>query len=143
MRLLILGGTKNLGRHLVESALRDGHEVTLFNRGRTNPELFADVRRIVGDRAQPDALADALTVGEWDGVVDMSGFLVRDVRRSAEVLRDRVGHYTFMSSIAVYASKVNPGQTEAAALLPWPVGARRTSSAWSCTGRRRSGVSRC
>jgi 2'-hydroxyisoflavone reductase len=119
MRLLVLGGTKNLGRHLVESALRDGHDVTLFNRGHTNPDLFADVRRIVGDRAQPDALAS----GEWDGVVDMSGFLVRDVRRSAEVLRDRVGQYTFMSSIAVYASKVIPGQTEAAALLPWSAGA--------------------
>ncbi|ADB34528.1 NAD-dependent epimerase/dehydratase [Kribbella flavida DSM 17836] len=116
MNLLILGGTKNLGRHVVEAALRDGHEVTLFNRGRTAPHLFPEVRRITGERAAPDALAGA----EWDGVIDLSGLLVHDVRRSAEVLRDRVGHYTFMSSIAVYADKVLPGQTEDAALLSWP-----------------------
>jgi 2'-hydroxyisoflavone reductase len=119
MKLLVLGGTKNLGRHVVELALQDGHQVTLFNRGRTNSALFPEVTRLVGERAAPDALA----TGEWDGVIDMSGFLVRDVRRSADLLRERVGHYTFMSSIAVYASKVTPGMTEDAALLPWPAGA--------------------
>ncbi|MEI8410209.1 MULTISPECIES: NAD-dependent dehydratase [unclassified Kribbella] len=119
MKLLVLGGTKNLGRHVVEAALRDGHDVTLFNRGRTNPSLFPSVRRLTGDRSAPDALA----AGEWDGVIDMSGFLVHDVRRSAELLRDRVGHYTYMSSIAVYASKITPGMTEDAPLLPWPDGA--------------------
>ncbi len=119
MKLLVLGGTKNLGRHVVEAALRDGHDVTLFNRGRTNPSLFPSVRRITGDRSAPEALA----TGEWDGAIDMSGFLVHDVRRSAELLRDRVGHYTYMSSIAVYASKTTPGMTEDAPLLPWPDGA--------------------
>jgi 2'-hydroxyisoflavone reductase len=119
VKLLVLGGTKNLGRHVVEGALREGHEVTLFNRGLTAPELFPDVERIVGERADPAALAQ----GEWDGVIDMSGFLVRDVRRSAEILRDRVGHYTFMSSIAVYADRRTPGQTEHAELLPWPANA--------------------
>ncbi|MFK4087398.1 NAD-dependent epimerase/dehydratase family protein [Kribbella sp. NPDC020789] len=119
MRLLVLGGTKNLGRHVVEAALRDGHEVTLFNRGTTNPGLFPQVRRIIGERADPSALA----AGEWDQVIDMSGFLVRDVRLSAELLRDRVGRYTFMSSIAVYADRATPGQDEFAPLLPWPVDA--------------------
>jgi 2'-hydroxyisoflavone reductase len=119
VRLLVLGGTKNLGRHVVEAALRDGHEVTLFNRGRTNPSLFPSVRRIVGDRSAPDALAD----GDWDGVIDMSGFLVRDVSLSAAVLRDRCAHYTFMSSIAVYASQTDVGMTESARLLDWPAGA--------------------
>lgn len=119
MRLLVLGGTKNLGRHVVEAALRDGHEVTLFNRGRTNPSLFPSVRRIVGDRSAPDALGS----GEWDGVIDMSGFLVRDVSLSAAVLRDRCAHYTYMSSIAVYASKTDRGMTESAELLDWPAGA--------------------
>jgi len=119
VKLLVLGGTKNLGRHVVEAALRDGHDVTLFNRGRTNPSLFPSVRRLTGDRSAPDALA----TGEWDGVIDMSGFLVHDVRRGAELLRDRVGHYTYMSSIAVYASKITPGMTEDAPLLSWPDGA--------------------
>lgn len=119
MRLLVLGGTKNIGRHVVEAALADGHEVTLFNRGLTNPSLFPSVRRIVGERSAPDALAS----GEWDGVIDMSGFLVRDVSLSAAVLRDRCEHYTYMSSIAVYASKTDVGMTESAALLDWPAGA--------------------
>ena len=119
MKLLVLGGTKNLGRHVVEAALRDGHEVTLFNRGRTNPSLFPAVRRLTGERADPGVLA----TGEWDGVIDMSGFLVHDVRLSASLLRDRCAHYTYMSSIAVYASKTTPGMTESAPLLAWPSGA--------------------
>jgi 2'-hydroxyisoflavone reductase len=116
VKLLVLGGTKNLGRHVVETALADGHDVTLFNRGLTNPSLFPSVRCLIGDRAAPDALA----TGEWDGVIDMSGFLVHDVGLSAALLQDRVGYYTFMSSIAVYASKTTPGMTEDAPLLPWP-----------------------
>ncbi|WP_432880566.1 NAD-dependent dehydratase [Kribbella sp. CA-245084] len=119
MKLLVLGGTKNLGRHVVEAALASGHDVTLFNRGQTNPSLFPSVRRLVGERAAPDVLA----TGEWDGVIDMSGFLVRDVALSASVLRERCGFYTYMSSIAVYASKITPGMTEYASLLPWPSGA--------------------
>jgi 2'-hydroxyisoflavone reductase len=119
VKLLVLGGTKNLGRHVVEAALRDDHEVTLFNRGRTNPSLFPSVRRLTGDRSAPDALA----TGEWDGVIDMSGLLVRDVQLSASMLHDRCAHYTYMSSIAVYASKTTPGMTESAPLLPWPDGA--------------------
>ncbi|GAA1611139.1 SDR family oxidoreductase [Kribbella sancticallisti] len=116
MRLLVLGGTKNLGRHVVEAALRDGHDVTLFNRGLTNPSLFPEATRLVGERAAPEVLA----TGEWDGAIDLSGFLVSDVWRSAELLRDRVARYTFMSSIAVYASKTEPGLTEDAELLSWP-----------------------
>jgi len=119
MRLLVLGGTKFLGRHLVEAALRDGHQVTLFNRGRTAPDAYPEAIRLIGERSAPDALA----TGQWDGVVDLSGFLASDVWLSAEILRDRVGHYTFMSSIAVYASKVTPGMTEDAELLAWPDGA--------------------
>lgn len=119
MRLLILGGTKNLGRHVAEAALSAGHELTLFNRGRTNPTLFPEAIHLRGERSAPEALAS----GEWDGVIDMSGFLVADLRRSAELLRDRVGHYTFMSSIAVYEGRTTPGMTEDAALLPWPDGA--------------------
>ena len=119
MKLLVLGGTKNLGRHVVETALKAGHDITLFNRGLTNPGLFPSVEHLVGERAAPDALKS----GEWDGVIDMSGFLVHDVRASAELLRDRVGHYTYMSSIAVYADKATPGMTEDGPLLAWPQGA--------------------
>jgi 2'-hydroxyisoflavone reductase len=100
MRLLVLGGTKFLGRHAVTHALEQGHEVTTFTRGQTNPELFPDVEQLHGDR---DGRLDVLRGHSWDGVVDTSGYVPRVVRRSAELLRDAVGRYVFVSSISVYA----------------------------------------
>jgi 2'-hydroxyisoflavone reductase len=100
MKLLVLGGTKFLGRHAVASALAEGHDVTIFTRGETNPELFPEVEHLTGNR---DGDLDALRDREWDGVVDTSGYVPRIVRQSAELLRDRVGRYVFVSSISVYA----------------------------------------
>ena len=114
MRLLVLGGTKYIGRHLVEHALAEGHQVTLFNRGRTGAELFPEVRRLVGDRgvtAGPAGLA-ALATGSWDAVFDFSAFLPKQVERTARLLAPRVGHYTFMSSIAVYPRTSQAGLAE-------------------------------
>ena len=99
MRLLVLGGTAFLGRHLVQDALSRGHEVTLFNRGRTNPALFPGVEPVTGER---DGALDALRGRRWDAVVDTSGFVPRVVRRSAELLRDAVGVYAFVSTGSVY-----------------------------------------
>ena len=99
MKLLVLGGTKFLGRHAVDAALAGGHEVTIFTRGQTNPELFPEVEHLQGDR---DGDLDALHGGTWDGVVDTSGYVPRIVRQSAELLRDRVARYVFVSSISVY-----------------------------------------
>lgn len=110
MDLLILGGTAFLGRHLVEAAQARGDKVTLFNRGRTNPGLYPDVERITGDRTEDLSALDGRT---WDAVVDTSGYVPRHVRASAEALSTRVGHYTFVSSISVYASTDAPGTTEA------------------------------
>jgi 2'-hydroxyisoflavone reductase len=101
MRLLVLGGTAFLGRHTVEAALARGHEVTIFTRGRTNPELFPDAEHLVGDR---DAGLDELTGRDWDGVIDTSGYVPRVVRQSVELLRDRVDWYVFVSSVSVYTS---------------------------------------
>src|SRR5262245_20184685 len=109
MRLLILGGTLYLGRHTVEAARARGHEVTLFNRGRTNPDLFPEVERLHGDR---DGDLGVLRGRSWDAVIDPSGYLPGTVRASNEVLRDAVGHYTFISSINVYADRTKPGLTE-------------------------------
>jgi 2'-hydroxyisoflavone reductase len=100
MRLLVLGGTKFLGRALVEAALARGHDVSIFTRGRTNPDLFPEVERLRGDR---DGDLRALEGGRWDAAVDTSGFVPRVVRASAELLRKAVGHYTFVSSGSVYA----------------------------------------
>ena len=105
MRLLVLGGTKFLGRHLVEQALARGHEVTTFTRGRTNPGLFDRVEELRGDR---DGGLDALAPGRWDACVDTSGYYPRVVRQSAELLGDRVEHYAFVSSISVYADFRGP-----------------------------------
>ncbi len=99
MRLLLLGGTKFLGRAAAEEALRRGHEVTLFNRGETNPDLFAEAEHLHGDR---DGNLDVLRGREWDAVIDPSGYVPRVVRASAELLQDAVGHYVFVSSVSVY-----------------------------------------
>lgn len=108
MRLLVLGGTVFLGRHLAALALEQGHEVTLFTRGRTNPGLFPEAEHLHGDR---DGDLDALAGREWDAVVDPSGYVPRVVRQSAELLRDAVGRYVFVSSVSVYADQ-RRGPTE-------------------------------
>jgi 2'-hydroxyisoflavone reductase len=105
LRLLVLGGTKFLGRAIVEAALAGGHEVSIFTRGQTNPELFPEAEHLIGDR---DGDLSALEGGEWDAAVDTSGFFPRIVRASAELLRGRVGHYTFVSSVSVYADFAEP-----------------------------------
>jgi 2'-hydroxyisoflavone reductase len=98
MKLLVLGGTAFLGRHLVEAALIRGHEVTLFNRGRTNADLFPCVERLTGDR---DGGLEPLRGRRWDAVIDSSGYVPRVVRQTAELLRD-TGVYVFVSSGSVY-----------------------------------------
>lgn len=99
MKLLLLGGPRFLGRSLVDTALLREHELTLFNRGRTNPDLYPEVERIVGDR---EGDLEALRGRRWDAVIDTSGYLPRVVRASAEAL-DESGLYCFVSSISVYA----------------------------------------
>ena len=111
MKLLILGGTIFLGRHLVDAALERDHDVTLFNRGQHNPELFPDVEKLRGDR---DGDLSALEGRHWDAVIDTCGYVPRIVRQSAEMLADQVEHYTFVSSLSVYAGFSRPGIDETA-----------------------------
>jgi nucleoside-diphosphate-sugar epimerase len=105
MRLLVLGGTKFLGRHVVEAALARGDEVTIFTRGQTNPDLFPEVERLRGDR---DGKLDALAGREWDAVIDPSCYVPRIARLSGELLRDAVGRYVFVSTVSVYADFGKP-----------------------------------
>lgn len=109
MRLVILGGTVFLGRHLVESALARGHEVTMFNRGKHNADLFPEVEKLRGDR---DGDLSALEGRRWDAVIDTCGYVPRVVRASAELLSGAVDHYTFISSISVYSDWSKPGMDE-------------------------------
>ena len=85
MKLLVLGGTKFLGRHAVAAALDEGHDITIFTRGQTNPGLFPDAEHLLGDR---DGDLDALPPGL--GRRDRHERLrARVVRQSAEPLRTR------------------------------------------------------
>ncbi len=99
MRLLVLGGTVFLGRHLVAQALDRGHDVTLFTRGRHNPALFPEATHLRGDRGGD---LGALGTGTWDVVVDTSGFVPADVLASSRLLARRAEHLVFVSSASAY-----------------------------------------
>ncbi len=115
MRLLVLGGTVFLGRHIVESALAEGHEVTLFHRGERGGGLFAgQVERILGDRTKD---LDRLQGHQWDVVIDTCGYLPGVVRQSAEALKGSTNQYLFISTISVY-DNAPAGSNESADLAP-------------------------
>ena len=103
MNILILGGTRFLGRHLVDSALARGHVVTLFNRGKSNPNLFPQVETILGDREHD---IEKLAGRAWDAVIDVAGYVPRIVRLSATGLERNVGRYVFISSISAYDDSI-------------------------------------
>jgi 2'-hydroxyisoflavone reductase len=110
MKILLLGGTKFLGRALVEAALIKGHTLTLFHRGKQDPTAFPQVEHIIGDR---DGDLELLAGKRWDAVIDTSGNVPRVVRESVELLKDQVNHYTYVSSISVYENlkQVNFNET--------------------------------
>ena len=108
MKLLIIGGTRFVGRHLVATALDRGHEVTLFNRG-TQSSPFADVETIRGDRNRD---LDKLQGRSWDAVIDTCGYLPRAIKALAETLS--VERYVFISSQSAYADVSVPGVDEMA-----------------------------
>lgn len=114
MKLLILGGTVFLGRHIVEAARAAGHEITLFNRGRSGPQLFPDLENITGDR---NGDLEALRGRNWDVAIDTCGYLPRVVRKSTELLRDQGTHYTFLSTVSVYKDRGQSNQDETAPLV--------------------------
>ncbi len=113
MQLLIIGGTRFAGRHLVEAALARGHTLTLFNRGQSNPELFPQVEQLHGDRTEDLTLLQGRT---WDAVIDTSGYVPRHVRRSAEALVGQTDRYVFISTVSVYAENNPRGMDETAPL---------------------------
>ena len=114
LRILILGGTGFLGPHIVEAALARGHTLTLFHRGRTNPDIFPEVEKLIGNR--DGDLAALEGDREWDVVIDTSAYYPRVVRDSAELLRDRVRQYIFISTVSVYADHAHPNADETAPL---------------------------
>ena len=113
MKLLVLGGTHFLGRHLVDAAVTRGHDVTIFTRGRQPVPARSGVTALTGDRDPRIApgLA-ALEEGTWDAVIDCSGYVPRVVATGARLLAPRVSRYVFVSSMSVYASTERPHMDE-------------------------------
>lgn len=111
MKLLVIGGGRFVGAHLVDAALARGHELTLFNRGRASAPP-PGARALTGDR-RADLSALTGSGERWDAVVDTCGYLPREVAAMADALRGRVRHYCFVSSVSVYASFAAPNREDA------------------------------
>lgn len=115
LKILILGGTGFIGPWEVEAAQAHGHEITLFNRGKSRPDLFPDLERLVGDRdPDKDAGLSALEGREFDVVIDNSGYYPRHVKATAELLGPNVRQYIYVSSISAYGITDVEGQDETA-----------------------------
>jgi 2'-hydroxyisoflavone reductase len=123
MNILIIGGTRFLGRALVRAAQAKGHQLTLFNRGKSAPGLFPEVEQLTGDRS---ADLSPLQGREWDAVIDTCGYEPGVVRRSAGLLAGSVNRYIFISTISVYADVSQPGTNEDAPAAALPAGADET-----------------
>ncbi|MDF2036555.1 SDR family oxidoreductase [Cytobacillus oceanisediminis] len=108
MKVLILGGTRFLGKALAEEGLKRGHDITLFNRG-NNKEAFSEVEQLVGDR---DGDVSQLKNRKWDAVMDTCGFAPHQINKIAAVLGDSIEHYTYISSISVYKDWIPLNLTE-------------------------------
>lgn len=118
MKLLILGGTGFLGPQIVQHALDRGHEMTLFNRGRTGPDLFPGLEWLEGDRyTDLSALEKAVADGrKWDAVIDTFTYVPKTVTDAMDVLLPAMGQYVVISTISVYADPSEPGADESAPL---------------------------
>lgn len=132
MKLLILGGTRFVGRHLVTAALARNHEITLFNRGQHSSAAVANVEVFLGDRTSD---LEKLRGRRWDAVVDTSGYLPRTVRAAAEVLAASVDRYVFISSQSVYADLSVAGVDETSPLATLTREQLAAANAIDCSGQ--------
>jgi 2'-hydroxyisoflavone reductase len=118
MKILVLGGTQFVGRHIVEGLLPAGHSVSVLNRGRSRDELPASVERLRGDRDLGAEGLESLRGRAWDVCVDVSGYTPRQVRASAEMLRRAVGRYVYVSAVSVYGDPAADPVEESQPRLP-------------------------
>ncbi|MEM7360941.1 MAG: NAD-dependent epimerase/dehydratase family protein [Pseudomonadota bacterium] len=117
LNILFLGGTGFIGPHMVRKCLSQGYSVTLFNRGKRNSNLFPGLETIIGNRdPKVDEGLKGLKGRTWDVVIDTSGYIPRHVAASAEMLKDAVDHYLFISTVSVYSDFSIPDMTEDAPL---------------------------
>lgn len=118
LKLLILGGTSFLGPHTVRRAVERGHEMTLFNRGKTRPELFPDLEKLRGDRDENDL--EALKGRQWDAVIDTSAYVPGHVEQSASLLKEGLKQYVMISSVSAFADHATPYYDETAPVAHVP-----------------------
>ena len=118
MKILILGGTQFIGRHMTLAFLAAGHTVSVLPRGLSPDDLPLEVERLRGDRDRGPAGLQALTDRTWDACIDVSGYTPRQVRPSAELLRAQVQRYVFISSVSVYGDTQRRPVLETDPLLP-------------------------
>jgi 2'-hydroxyisoflavone reductase len=114
MRVLVVGGTRFLGREITAAALAAGHDVTVLHRGQTGADLFPEATHLLADR---DGDLSVLHSEKFDATIDPSGYHPDQISRLAEALEGRAGHYTFVSSVSVYARPAGPGYREGSTLL--------------------------
>ncbi|MHC4792411.1 MAG: NAD-dependent epimerase/dehydratase family protein, partial [Planctomycetota bacterium] len=132
MKVLVMGGTRFNGRHLVFELVRQGHEVTIFNRGQTQAKIPPEVRRLFGNRKDHQLLREVLSREEFDCVVDMSAYTVDDVVSIVDILEGRTGHYIFVSTGNVYAPSENYPITEAFPLDESPAAGEYAANKAKC-----------
>jgi 2'-hydroxyisoflavone reductase len=119
MKVLILGGTGFIGPHFVEVLAAAGHKVTLFNRGKRDPEAKPGIEQLLGDR---NGDVKSLEGKDWDAVIDNSGYTPLQVKLTADLLKPRVKHYIFVSSVAVYGDFKSRNIDESSKLAELPAG---------------------
>ncbi|MFC7670303.1 hypothetical protein ACFQT0_25275 [Hymenobacter humi] len=99
MKLLLIGGTKFLGRHLVGAAQARQHDVTIFHRGHHSSAGLEGIEEIRGDRNED---LSQLQGRQWDAIIDTCGYLPQTVKAAAEALRNAARQYVFISSVSAY-----------------------------------------
>ena len=114
MRILIIGGTRFVGRHIAQAASDAGHDLTLFHRGRSGTGLFPAATHVIGDRNGDLA---GLRSADWDATIDVSAYRPRQVRNLAEALDGRGGRHQYISTVSVYQPPLPPNFAEDAPLV--------------------------
>lgn len=117
MRMLIIGGTRFVGRAIAEAALSSGHDVTLMHRGKTNPDSLGAAEHLIADR---DGDLSVLADREFDATIDVCAYLPRQVRTLADALGSRGGHHVYISTMSVYADSAGPTVDEDSPLTATP-----------------------
>ncbi|MGC4071172.1 MAG: hypothetical protein QM760_01365 [Nibricoccus sp.] len=148
LRILILGGTHFVGPAVVREALARNHDVTLFNRGKTHPELFPGIEKLRGNRypEKENGLKALEGTSTWDAVIDIPAYYPRIVDATARLLAERVAHYVVMSSISAYADFKTVGLSEESPVRPlgekFPENETLVEDDWSTYGGRKAACER-